>query len=100
MKKDIKKIAENAGFIVEVQRRGIYTNYILYKGSHKMRVERTSRKGIETYYDISTNFVPNNPTKYSILEGVNFNGCDYAIADNGKWALLNIDEAIAIIEAN
>ena len=100
MKKDIKKIAESVQFIVGVERHGIYTDYILYKGSRKMRVERKTPKGKETYFAISSNFALNNPTKYSVFEGVLFDGCNYAIADNGNWAQLTIDEAISIIEAN
>lgn len=100
MKKDIRKIAEKNGFEVKIYRHGCYTVYDLNKGGLEMRLCRNSAKGI-SHFDIMTNckgFA--NPTQYPTCETIGFDAYKFALANGTNYALLTIDEVIAVIEAN
>ena len=99
MKKDIRKIAEKAGFEVKIFRHGCYTVYILTKRTEKIRIVRTSDKGKSTF-EIMANFLLKNNTQY-ITDTINFDGYKYALSDgNNSYAQLTMDEITAVIEAN
>ena len=101
MKKDIRKIAEKAGFIVTIYRHGCYTVYVLNKGELKIRLCRISDKGI-SHFEVMTSckegFV--NTTQYPMREITCFDTYKFALAGGTYYALLTMDETIALIEAN
>ena len=101
MKKDIRKIAEKAGFEVKIYRHGCYTVYVLNKGELKMRLCRISDKGI-SHFEIMTNCKDfANPTQYPKREIIGFDTYKFALANGTSYyALLTMDEVIAVIEAN
>lgn len=99
MKKDIRKIAEKAGFEVKIFRHGCYTVYILTKRTEKVRIVRTSNKG-ESTFEIMANFLFENNTRYSTAT-INYDNYKYALSDGkGYYAQLTMDEITMIIEAN
>ena len=99
MKKDIKKIAETAGFEVEIYRHGCYTDYFLTKRMEKIRIVRTSKKG-ESTFKIMANFLFENNTQYSTAT-INYDNYKYVLSDGkGYFAQLTMDEITMMIETN
>lgn len=102
--KTIKEIANNAGFECEVDRHGCYTNYTLKKGNRVLRIEYTApRKNLISGYL----FMANGPINHEIDGAENFFWATpaygimtHALAMNGNWLYLTIEQVEALINNN
>ena len=101
--KTIKEIAKNAGFEYEADRHGCYTNYTLKKGNRVFRIEYTApRKNLRAGYL----FMANGPINHNIDGAENFEwetpnfGMTHALASNGNWLYLTIEQVEILINNN
>lgn len=101
MKKDIRKIAEKAGFEVKIYRHGCYTVYVLNKEQLIIRLCRISDKGV-SHFEVMTNCNMGfaNTTNYPLKEISGFDNYKFALANGKLYALLTMDEAITMIQDN
>lgn len=116
--KTIKEIANNAGFDCDVDRHGCYTNYVLksradydeyfdgklFKGQRIIRIEYTApRKNLRSGYL----FMANGPINHNIDGAENFvwekpafGIFTHALATNGDWLYLTIEQVETLINNN
>ena len=102
--KTIVEIAKNAGFECEIDRHGCYTNYTLTKGSRALRIEYTApRKNLIPGYL----FMANGPINHNIDGAENFvwktpvfGVMTHALAKNGNWLYLTIEQVENLIKNN
>ena len=105
--KTIVEIAKNAGFECEIDRHGCYTNYTLTKGSRALRIEYTAatkgniKRGTSGYL-----FMANGPINHNIDGAENFVwetprlAMTHALAKNGNWLYLTIEQVENLINNN
>lgn len=106
--KTIVEIAKIAGFECEIDRHGCHTNYTLTKGSRALRIEYTAatkgavKRGTSGYL-----FMANGPIKHSIDGAENYKWTSpafgvftHALAKNGNWLYLTIEQVENLINNN
>lgn len=102
--KTIKEIANNAGFNCDVDRHGCYTNYTLRKGNRVLRIEYTApRKNLKSGYLFMANGPINNnidDAENFVWEKPNFGIFTHALATNGDWLYLTIEQVETLINNN
>lgn len=93
--------AEKNGFDVEIDRHGVYTNYILRNANGIIRIEKSTVKGHQPWI-IRSNYRIWIPDTYSLFFSTYTSEYTVAINIDSEWRYANIGETdiVAIISHN